>query len=157
MHFSRSRCISSRCHSTPETTAQHSTAPCLVLPAGDLAGRLAVVPMSQEAKGLDAGPRLAEKLVGCGDNQSAAIVSRIAAEEKAHVAVGKLLCACTEVSICNSSYRLWQLVFIYEACSFESEAWLMHSCDKASMTLCRCCFATQRHVLCHVVKQCITY
>lgn len=61
----------------------------LVLP-GDLAGRLAVVPMSQEAKGLDAGPRLAEKLVGCGDNRSAAIVSRIAAEEKAHVAVGEL-------------------------------------------------------------------
>ncbi|KAL0019983.1 hypothetical protein WJX79_007802 [Trebouxia sp. C0005] len=56
--------------------------------SGDLAGRLAVVPMSQEAKGLDAGPRLAEKLVGCGDNRSAAIVSRIAAEEKAHVAVG---------------------------------------------------------------------
>ena len=57
---------------------------------GDLAGRLAVVPMSQEAKGLDAGPRLAEKLVGCGDNRSAAIVSCIAAEEKAHVAVGEL-------------------------------------------------------------------
>ncbi|DBA90836.1 hypothetical protein WJX77_005848 [Trebouxia sp. C0004] len=56
--------------------------------SGDLAGRLAVVPMSQEAKGLDAGPRLAEKLVGCGDNRSAAIVSRIADEEKAHVAVG---------------------------------------------------------------------
>ena len=57
--------------------------------SGDLAGRLAVVPMSQEARGLDAGPRLAEKLVGCGDNRSAAIVSRIAIEEKAHVAVGK--------------------------------------------------------------------
>ncbi len=62
----------------------------LVVLPGDLAGRLAVVPMSQEAKGLDAGPRLAEKLVGCGDNRSAAIVSRIAAEEKAHVAVGGL-------------------------------------------------------------------
>ena len=45
--------------------------------------------MSQEAKGLDAGPRLADKLVGCGDNRTAAIVSRIALEEKAHVAVGK--------------------------------------------------------------------
>ena len=45
--------------------------------------------MSQEARGLDAGPRLAEKLVGCGDNRSAAIVSRIALEEKAHVAVGQ--------------------------------------------------------------------
>lgn len=59
-------------------------------PKGDLAGRLAVVPMSQEARGLDAGPRLAERLVGCGDNRTAAIVARIALEEKAHVAVGKL-------------------------------------------------------------------
>lgn len=75
----------------------HRTAlECLFGLSGDLAGRLAVVPMSQEARGLDAGPRLAEKLVGCGDNRSAAIVSRIAAEEKAHVAVGKkfyFLCA----------------------------------------------------------------
>lgn len=47
--------------------------------------------MSQEARGLDAGPRLAEKLVGYGDNRSAAIVSRIALEEKAHVAVGQPL------------------------------------------------------------------
>lgn len=47
-----------------------------------------MVPMSQEARGLDAGPRLADKLVGCGDNRTAAIVSRIALEEKAHVAVG---------------------------------------------------------------------
>lgn len=62
----------------------------LALAAGDLAGRLAVVPMSQEARGLDAGPRLAERLVGCGDNRSAAIVARIALEEKAHVAVGKV-------------------------------------------------------------------
>jgi uncharacterized ferritin-like protein (DUF455 family) len=55
---------------------------------GDIASRLAVVPMSQEARGLDAGERLAERLVGCGDNVSAAIVGRIAEEEKAHVAVG---------------------------------------------------------------------
>lgn len=46
------------------------------------------MPMSQEARGLDAGPRLAERLVGCGDNRTAAIVARIALEEKAHVAVG---------------------------------------------------------------------
>lgn len=46
--------------------------------------------MSQEARGLDAGPRLAERLVGCGDNRTAAIVARIALEEKAHVAVGQL-------------------------------------------------------------------
>lgn len=56
--------------------------------ASDVRERLAVVPMSQEARGLDAGGRLAERLVGMGDNVSAAIVSRIAEEEQAHVAVG---------------------------------------------------------------------
>lgn len=56
--------------------------------AGDLGSRLAVVPMSQEARGLDAGQRLAERLVGAGDNRSAAIVGCIAEEERAHVAVG---------------------------------------------------------------------
>ncbi len=44
--------------------------------------------MSQEARGLDAGARLASRLVGHGDARSAAIVSRIACEERAHVAVG---------------------------------------------------------------------
>ena len=37
---------------------------------------------------LDAGRRLAERLVGWGDNRTAAIVAQIAEEEKAHVAVG---------------------------------------------------------------------
>ena len=54
----------------------------------DVRERLAVVPMSQEARGLDAGGRLAERLVGWGDNVSAAIVSRISKEERQHVAVG---------------------------------------------------------------------
>ncbi|GFH30336.1 uncharacterized protein HaLaN_29170, partial [Haematococcus lacustris] len=49
---------------------------------------LALVPMSQEARGLDAGTRLAARLTGSGDNRSAAIVQRIAQEEHAHVAVG---------------------------------------------------------------------
>ncbi|GFH21805.1 uncharacterized protein HaLaN_19174 [Haematococcus lacustris] len=44
--------------------------------------------MSQEARGLDAGARLAARLTGSGDNRSAAIVQRIAQEEHAHVAVG---------------------------------------------------------------------
>jgi uncharacterized ferritin-like protein (DUF455 family) len=56
--------------------------------ASDVRERLAVVPMSQEARGLDAGGRLAERLVGWGDSVSAAIVSRISDEEKQHVAVG---------------------------------------------------------------------
>jgi uncharacterized ferritin-like protein (DUF455 family) len=45
--------------------------------------------MSQEARGLDAGQRLATRLVGSGDKRSASIVNRIAEEERAHVAVGK--------------------------------------------------------------------
>jgi hypothetical protein len=58
------------------------------LSAHDLGARLAVVPLGQEARGLDAGQRLAARLVGLGDNRSAAVVRRIAAEERAHVAVG---------------------------------------------------------------------
>ena len=38
---------------------------------GDKLDRMCVVPMAQEARGLDAGPRLREKLVGRGDNRSA--------------------------------------------------------------------------------------
>ncbi|VFQ84114.1 unnamed protein product [Cuscuta campestris] len=41
-----------------------------------------------EARGLDAGPRLVQKLIGFGDHRTADIVARIAAEEVAHVAVG---------------------------------------------------------------------
>lgn len=55
---------------------------------GDVVSRMAVVPMGQEARGLDAGSRLAERLVGLGDSRSARIVARIAEEERAHVAVG---------------------------------------------------------------------
>ncbi len=55
--------------------------------ANDPLARLAVVPCMQEARGLDAGPRLAERLVGHGDNVSAAIVRRISEEELGHVAV----------------------------------------------------------------------
>ena len=55
---------------------------------GDKLDRMCVVPMAQEARGLDAGPRLREKLVGRGDNRSAAIVERITKEELNHVAVG---------------------------------------------------------------------
>jgi len=44
--------------------------------------------MVQEARGLDAGPRLVNKLQGFGDHRSAGIVAQIAQEERAHVAVG---------------------------------------------------------------------
>ncbi|XP_057455579.1 uncharacterized protein LOC130746850 [Lotus japonicus] len=54
----------------------------------NVAARLAVIPLVQEARGLDAGPRLVQKLVGFGDNWTSKIVARIAEEEVAHVAVG---------------------------------------------------------------------
>ncbi|KAI3996860.1 hypothetical protein MKX01_021136 [Papaver californicum] len=56
--------------------------------SGDVAARLAVIPLVQEARGLDAGPRLVQKLIGFGDRRTSNIVSRIADEEVAHVAVG---------------------------------------------------------------------
>lgn len=42
----------------------------------------------QEARGLDAGPRLVNKLIGFGDHRTSNIVAKIAHEEVAHVAVG---------------------------------------------------------------------
>ncbi|CAH9099192.1 unnamed protein product, partial [Cuscuta epithymum] len=56
--------------------------------SGDVAARLAAIPLVQEARGLDAGPRLVQKLIGFGDHRTADIVDRIATEEVAHVAVG---------------------------------------------------------------------
>ena len=47
--------------------------------------------MAQEARGLDAGPRLVQRLKCLGDPDSAALVARIATEEVAHVAVGTSL------------------------------------------------------------------
>ncbi|XP_020097428.1 uncharacterized protein LOC109716410, partial [Ananas comosus] len=56
--------------------------------SGDVSARLAVIPLVQEARGLDAGPRLVQKLIGFGDHRSSDIVAKIAEEEVAHVAVG---------------------------------------------------------------------
>lgn len=50
--------------------------------------RLAIGQLVAEARGLDAGPRLAERLVGTGDGPSAAIVRIIADEEIRHVRIG---------------------------------------------------------------------
>ncbi|KAD7117295.1 hypothetical protein E3N88_04563 [Mikania micrantha] len=54
----------------------------------DVVARLAVIPLVQEARGLDAGPRLVQKLVGFGDVKTSNVVAKIAEEEVAHVAVG---------------------------------------------------------------------
>lgn len=50
--------------------------------------RLAVGQLVAEAKGLDAAPRLAERLIGAGDKASADIVHTIAEEEVRHVQIG---------------------------------------------------------------------
>lgn len=56
--------------------------------SNNVAARLACIPMVQEARGLDAGPRLVNKLTGFGDHRTSNIVAKIADEEVAHVAVG---------------------------------------------------------------------
>lgn len=50
--------------------------------------RLAIGQLCQEARGLDAGPKLAERLVGLGDTYSAEVVRKIAEEEVTHVQIG---------------------------------------------------------------------
>ncbi|WIA40303.1 hypothetical protein OEZ86_013674 [Tetradesmus obliquus] len=78
--------------------------------AGDLGARLAIVPMSQEARGLDAGRRLVERLKGAGDPRTASIVAAIAEEERAHVAVGVVwfgrLCSAQGVAP-PEAFRAW--------------------------------------------------
>lgn len=53
-----------------------------------LLARLAVIPLSQEARGLDATPRFMDKLGSLGDAPSAALVDAIGKEEERHVALG---------------------------------------------------------------------
>jgi uncharacterized ferritin-like protein (DUF455 family) len=56
--------------------------------AHDLIARLAVVPLVLEARGLDVTPEMMRRLERAGDNDSAAILERIYADEIGHVAVG---------------------------------------------------------------------
>ncbi|CAN4117571.1 unnamed protein product [Withania somnifera] len=56
--------------------------------SNNVAARLISIPLVQEARYLDAGPRLVQKLIGFGDHRTSNIVARIADEEVAHVAVG---------------------------------------------------------------------
>ncbi len=57
--------------------------------AQDLAGRLAVVPLVLEARGLDVTPAMIVKLRAAGDNPSADILEIIHDDEIGHVAVGQ--------------------------------------------------------------------
>ena len=54
----------------------------------DLAARLALVPLVQEARGLDAGPRYIERFMSSNDKPSAAITRVIVEEEERHVQLG---------------------------------------------------------------------
>eukprot|EP01135_Chromosphaera_perkinsii_P002311 Nk52_evm97s221 gene=Nk52_evmTU97s221 len=54
----------------------------------DIDARLAVVPLVQEARGLDAGPRLVARLQSMGDVTSEKIVAQIVSEEEDHVRFG---------------------------------------------------------------------
>ncbi|WP_338881350.1 ferritin-like domain-containing protein [Achromobacter veterisilvae] len=54
----------------------------------DLLARLALVPRTLEARGLDASPMIRNKLAGAADKESAAIVDIILADEIGHVAIG---------------------------------------------------------------------
>lgn len=63
----------------------------------DLLARIALVPRTLEARGLDASPAVRAKLVGAGDAQAGAILDVILRDEIGHVAAGnrwyRFLCA----------------------------------------------------------------
>lgn len=55
---------------------------------GDVLARMALVPRTMEARGLDASPALRNKLAQAGDAQAAEILDIILADEIGHVAIG---------------------------------------------------------------------
>ena len=63
----------------------------------DLLARIALVPRTLEARGLDASPMVKKKLVSVGDHKAGAILDVILKDEIGHVAVGnrwyRFLCA----------------------------------------------------------------
>ena len=56
--------------------------------AGDALARMALVPRTLEARGLDASPAIRAKLAGAGDADSAAVIDVILRDEIGHVAIG---------------------------------------------------------------------
>ncbi len=69
---------------------------------GDVIGRLAVVPMVLEARGLDVTPATIERLNSAGDMASARILGRIYSDEINHVRIGTswFYYACDESGTC---------------------------------------------------------
>ena len=65
--------------------------------AGDITARMALVPRTLEARGLDATPPMQRRLRDAGDHRAVAILDRILRDEVGHVAVGnhwyRWLCA----------------------------------------------------------------
>lgn len=65
--------------------------------AGDVLARMALVPRTLEARGLDASPPVRARLAGAGDHAAAAIIDVILRDEIGHVAIGnywyRWLCA----------------------------------------------------------------
>lgn len=55
---------------------------------GDILARIALVPRTMEARGLDASPALRAKLAQAGDHEAAAILDIILRDEIGHVAIG---------------------------------------------------------------------
>lgn len=55
---------------------------------GDVLARMALVPRTLEARGLDASPAVRQRLASVGDHAGAAIVERILHDEIGHVAIG---------------------------------------------------------------------
>ncbi len=55
---------------------------------GDVLARMALVPRTLEARGLDASPAVRAKLMSAGDRAGAAIIDVILADEVGHVAIG---------------------------------------------------------------------
>lgn len=56
--------------------------------AGDVLARMALVPRTLEARGLDASPAIRAKLAHAGDHRAAAILDIILRDEVGHVAIG---------------------------------------------------------------------
>jgi uncharacterized ferritin-like protein (DUF455 family) len=56
--------------------------------SGDLLARIALVPRTLEARGLDASPPIKAKLVAAGDHKAGEILDVILADEIGHVAIG---------------------------------------------------------------------
>lgn len=56
--------------------------------SGDILARIALVPRTLEARGLDASPQVKKKLVGAGDHKAGEILDIILRDEIGHVAIG---------------------------------------------------------------------